>query len=157
MSVIRSFLALLTIGALTACGTAPPPAPAPVAPVPVTQTPVPSPDPEWTLNADALMGLRPVRVLDYLGEPSLMRRDGPVQIALYERSSCVLELVFEEPQLNDGFYIRYINARDRQTARADITPCLAAVMENQPIPEALKDYTETAAPVAEDETTSSIP
>lgn len=99
------------------------PAPEPeTAPVEAETPPPPPPAPE------RLDGLTPVEVLALLGEPGLVRRDGKVQVMLFETETCVLELVFVEPTPDQHFQVRHRAARNRQGDDMDQTACLGDIL-----------------------------
>jgi len=99
------------------------PAPAQeTAPAEVEVPPPPPPSPE------RLDGLTPVEVLALLGEPGLVRRDGKVQVMLFETEACVLELVFVEPTPDQHFQVTHRAARDRQGDDMDQTACLGDIL-----------------------------
>lgn len=87
------------------------------------ETPPPPPP-----SPDRLNGLTPVDVITLLGEPGLVRRDGKVQVMLFETKDCVLELVFVEPSPDDHFHVTHLAARDRQGADTDQTACLTQIL-----------------------------
>ncbi|NVJ98942.1 MAG: hypothetical protein HWE25_12370 [Alphaproteobacteria bacterium] len=107
------------------------PAPEPVAtptepqvqPAPEPATPAPSP-----ANPDRLVGANPKAVIDLMGEPSLMRRDGTVQVMLFETTSCVFEVVFMEPHADAHFAATHLAARTRTGADTDLQACLASIL-----------------------------
>jgi len=114
---------------LAACApeSAPPPqatAPAP-AQMPAAEAPAPKPEPP---NPERLSGLTPREVQALVGEPSLVRREDTVQVMLFEKPSCVLEVVFYEGHPDDYFRAKSISARTRQGEAVDASTCLAAVL-----------------------------
>lgn len=99
----------------------------------------PAPEPQMQALAEAvpsapppepsrLNGLNPRDVMDLMGEPTLMRRDGPVQIMLFENHDCVLEVVFMEPDPDSHFAAKHITARDLDGNASDIQACLIKVL-----------------------------
>lgn len=130
-ALMRSLALTVTATLVSACmgtTTQPPqpvttPAPEPeTTPVEVLAPPPPPPSP------DRLDGLTPVDVLALLGEPGLVRRDGKIQVMLFETDDCVLELVFVEPSPDDHFLVTHLDARDRRGAGTDPTACLTQIL-----------------------------
>lgn len=116
---------------LAACGPAGTEEPAVVAPPPV-ETPAPAPTEEATpfvpVDPDRLTGLTPKDVVSLMGEPGLMRRDGPVQVMLFENHSCVVEIVFMEPDPDAHFQADHVTARDRDGNDTDLQACLTQLL-----------------------------
>ncbi|WP_286829479.1 MULTISPECIES: hypothetical protein [Kordiimonas] len=130
---------LLLMGAagslLAACGPTAVEPPQTQAPEPVVETEQIAPQ-EETLPAapppepERLQGLNPREVVTLLGDPTLVRRDGPVQVMLFENHDCVLEVVFREPNQNEYFQAHYIAARNLDGKTADTQACLMKVLPN---------------------------
>jgi hypothetical protein len=115
--------------------TPPEPVATPAPPPPVTDTapaqtasPTP-PDPS------RLDGLTPVEVIALMGEPGLVRRDGKVQVMLFEGGSCVYELVFIEPDPDAHFEVRHHSARTRRGEDTDAETCLSHILPDGTWPE----------------------
>ena len=72
----------------------------------------------------SLLGETPASVQDKLGPPTLVRRDGPVQVMLYESDHCVLDITFEEPSRNDYFRATHITARTPTGDAVETAPCI---------------------------------
>ncbi len=115
--------------ALSACGPTPEPevqVPAPVAEeAPIAEAPVAKPEPP---KVERLMGLNPREVQALMGEPGLVRRDNDVQVMLFEGPSCVLEVVFYEPDPGEYFQAKYMAARTRTGVETDTDSCLALLL-----------------------------
>lgn len=130
-ALMRSLYLTGIAALLSACMGAATEPPQPVAtPIPAKETPpatvvVEAPPPP---SPDRLDGLTPVDVLALLGEPGLVRRDGKVQVMLFEADDCVLELVFVEPSPDDHFHVTHLAARDRKGADIDQTACLTQIL-----------------------------
>lgn len=123
---------------LAACGPeasveAPPQPVAPAAPVeaaPVEPLPEPEPEPEPIIVDFArIEGQTPADVLAYLGSPTLVRRDDNVQVMIFEADSCVLEVVFYEPDSGDYFRAEHYSARTRAGGDTDMEACARRLLE----------------------------
>jgi len=103
----------------------------PVEPVPAVTAPAhkPSPPPAAP-KPERLSGLNPKQVQALVGEPSLVRRDGTVQIMLFETANCVLEIVFYEANPDAHFIANHLNARNRSGADTDLQACLVNLLPN---------------------------
>jgi len=75
-----------------------------------------------------LTGLNPKQVQAIMGDPSLVRRDGNVQIMLFETQSCVFEIIFYEPNLDAHFIANHMNARNRSGIDIDLQTCLVNLL-----------------------------
>ncbi len=84
----------------------------------------PPPEPE------RLQGLNPQQVITLMGEPSLVRRDGSVQVMLFENETCVFEVVFREPSQHEYFQAHHIAARTLDGHGTDTQACLMKVLPN---------------------------
>ncbi|MCK0070263.1 MULTISPECIES: hypothetical protein [Kordiimonas] len=126
---MRSVLSLSLLILLSACmgGTEEPPQ---------VQTPVvaePEPTPVENIevvlpDAQLIQGHTPRDVQAALGEPSLVRRDGNVQVMLFEQPSCVLEVIFFEKNADDHFRATDINARSLRGETLEADACLASLL-----------------------------
>jgi len=128
-------LPLLLLAACAAPGNNPPPASQPVAPAPAPvpvetlpiekeATPIKLPEP------DRLVGLNPKQVQALVGEPSLVRRDGAVQVMLFETATCVLEIIFYEANPEAHFISNQLNARNRAGTETAPQACLVNLLPN---------------------------
>ncbi len=128
---MRKLFSFSVIALLAACtgNDAPPPQVA-TAPIPeeTVQTPQEEPAPIVLPNTELLIGHTPRTVQSQLGEPNLVRRDGNVQIMLYEASSCVFEVIFYEKNPDEHFRATDINARTAKGYDVDRDECLATVL-----------------------------
>lgn len=99
----------------------------PVDPEPVIAATAEEPEPEPPaprLPAASLMG-QPIHALQaQLGAPSLVRRDGAVQVMLYENATCVLDITLREARPDDYFRAHHITARDTTGADVDADTCI---------------------------------
>ena len=129
------FLPLLLLAACAAPGSIPPPAsqpvavavaPAPVEILPVEEEAAPIKLPE----PDRLAGLNPKQVQALVGEPSLVRRDGAVQVMLFESATCVLEIIFYEANPDAHFIASQLNARNRTGTETELQACLVNLLPN---------------------------
>ena len=76
----------------------------------------------------ALEGLTPRELQDILGGPSLVRRDGSMQILQYGGTACVLDVVFYEASENAHFRAAAIAARDLSGANTEAGACLYGIV-----------------------------
>jgi len=137
--VIRSLP--LTLGLVVAACAAPPPpvaevsAPVVVAAEPV-QAPVP-PEPEvlpavpepLVVDMSRIENQTPTNVVAYLGTPSLVRRDDIVQVMIFETGTCVVEVIFFEPENGDHFRAHRINTRSTSGQDVDTENCVRRQLE----------------------------
>lgn len=128
--------ALILAVLVAACSAAPAPvftsAPTPP-PVETTVTPTLSEPAETVptllpVDLGRIEGATPADVQNYLGAPSLVRRDGPVQAMIFETSSCVFEVIFYEPSNGDHFRAEHIDARSRSGNPADVEACVRTLL-----------------------------
>ena len=115
---------------LAACGPVATPPPAAQAPAPetLTSTTVQVVEPVGLPDPARLMGLNPREVQALVGAPTLVRRDDKVQVMLFENGTCVLEIVYFEPDSDSYFEARHISARTSRGADTDTATCLAALL-----------------------------
>ncbi len=113
------------------------PQPGPVDTPTVTQDSIkpPGPSPQKLVSLppvkpSRLKGLNPKQVQALVGPPSLVRRDGPVQVMLFETKSCVFEVIFFEPQAGAYFRAQQVQARTLRGHDTDAAACLARVLPN---------------------------
>lgn len=132
----KSFFVLFTLLTLSACVGTETPAPdvtvtAPIEekkPAPETAEAVTPEEPEvLPPTRDELMGLSPRHIQETFGEPSLVRRDNAIQIMLYEKNACVLEVIFREPQNAQPFEAVHITARTDKGAEIDTGACITSL------------------------------
>ncbi|WP_262693330.1 hypothetical protein [Kordiimonas aquimaris] len=126
---------------LSACST--PPVTTPAAEIVEPQTPTPislpqeDPAPEPTTPApiivdfDMINGQTPASVQNYLGQPSLVRRDENVQIMIYETDVCVFQVTFYEPANGDHFRAEHTDARTRKGLATDAENCVQQLLSVQ--------------------------
>jgi len=135
-SLPKNFLlAAIAASMLAACGptnqeTPQAQAPAPVVPAeqPATlEATEPTPPPP---HPERLQGLNPQQVITLMGEPSLVRRDGSVQVMLFENETCVFEVVFREPSQHEYFQAHHYAARTLEGDASDALACLMKVLPN---------------------------
>ena len=129
-------LSLLLLAACASPGSNPPPAnqPAekvPTAPAPVEILPVQKEAPPLALpEPGRLSGLNPKQIQALVGEPSLVRRDGHVQVMLFENAACVLEIIFYEANPDAHFIANRLNARNRAGVETNLQACLVNLLPN---------------------------
>jgi hypothetical protein len=128
---------LLLGGCMGATSPAPIPPAAPMAPAPTfapatepTAAPRPAPAPLPAPKPSRLSGLNPKQVQALMGTPSLVRRDGAMQVMLFEQGPCVFEIIFYEPTPDTHFRAEHLNARDRNGTDTDLQTCLVGLLPN---------------------------
>lgn len=138
---MRIAITILFASLLAACTTAPAPEPAQPDPAPepllVTvpdqnEMPEPAPEPEvepLIVNLARLQDQTPADVIDYMGAPTLVRRDENVQVMIFETPRCVVEVVFYEPDNGDHFRSEWLNARLRNGQDTDVEACTREWLE----------------------------
>ncbi len=114
--------------------------PAPAAPVQqasaepveaIKPQPVPEPEPQpIPVDLSRVENQTPADVLSYLGAPSLVRRDENVQVMIFESPSCVVEVIFFEPENGDHFRAHRVNARTRSGQDTDLEACTRQWLES---------------------------
>ncbi len=125
------FLAGLPLLA-AACTTKPAPEPAPAPPVVEEVLPIPEPPPPPPPKPDPadLLGLTPLEAQGLLGEPSLVRWEGPAQVRQFKKADCVFDLYFQEDAPGAAFRIIHMDARSPSGVPADPQSCLIALLPN---------------------------
>ena len=93
-----------------------------------TPLPIAEPPPPPAPEPNRLSGLNPKQVQALMGPPSLVRRDGAVQVMLFETSACVFEIIFYEPTPDTHFRAEQINARSRTGTDTNVQTCLIGVL-----------------------------
>ncbi len=71
----------------------------------------------------------PMSVVAYLGTPTLVRRDDMVQVMIFETGTCVVEIIFYEPDNGDHFRAHRINARSTSGQDVDTENCVRRQLE----------------------------
>lgn len=138
---MRTVTAIMGASLLAACTTAPAPEPAqpdpapeplpvtvPAQSEPVEQAPEPVAAP-LIVNLGRLQDQTPADVIDYMGAPTLVRRDENVQVMIFETPRCVVEVVFYEPDNGDHFRAEWLNARLRNGQDTDVEACTREWLE----------------------------
>lgn len=138
---ISTLAAVFLVGQLTAaCQTAAPvPAPEPepeVAPVVEEAPPAPEPPPPPPPEPEAgdLLKLEPKTVQALLGAPTLVRRDGHVQLMQFSAENCRLDVVFYEDVTGAPFEASHVEARDLAGASIDTDACLSEILGGEDWP-----------------------
>ncbi len=131
----------LTLGLVVAACAAPP---APVADIPdpvVAAAPsvqkpvqpaakeVPAVPEPLAVDMAQIENQTPTNVVAYLGMPSLVRRDEIVQVMIFETGTCVVEVIFFEPENGDHFRAHRVNARSTSSQDVDIENCVRRQLE----------------------------
>ena len=127
---MRSALSLSLLILLSACmgGTEEPPQ-IQTSAIEEAEPTIVQPEPEIILpDAQILQGHTPKDIQTALGEPTLVRRDGNVQVMLFERTACVLEVIFYEKSADDYFRATDINARSVRGETFEADNCLAIIL-----------------------------
>ena len=154
MRAVPALTAVCVAALLTACGGTPPPEagtpqpasdqtaaappPAPAAPeppppraapsTPVERAALPQP-PEPPVNADPAQFLSQGtdRLTRTLGQPTLIRRDGPAEVWQYAGRGCVLDVFFYD-QGGAGFQARHVELRAAGLPESARRACLAEMI-----------------------------
>jgi len=131
----KSSLALGFVLAACATPTAETPAPVIVA-VPMVQQPVqqepetlPAASEPLVVDMARIENQTPTNVIEYLGTPSLVRRDDTVQVMIFETGTCVVEVIFFEPENGDHFRAHRVNARSTSGQDVDTENCVRRQLE----------------------------
>ncbi len=131
----------LTLGLLVAACAAPPapvtevPAPVVVAAAPAQETVQPKPEVRPVVPAPLAVDMTrienqtPTNVIAYLGTPSLVRRDDTVQVMIFETGTCVVEVIFFEPENGDHFRAHRVNTRSTSGQDVDTENCVRRQLE----------------------------
>lgn len=130
--------ALISAAALTVAACSTPQTPAPVqqtaAPIetPPQEVPAPIEEPAGpSVDFSLINGKTPASVQDYLGQPSLVRRDENVQIMIFETDTCVFQVTFYEPSNGDHFRAEHTDARNRKGNAYDPELCVQQLLTTQ--------------------------
>ena len=75
----------------------------------------------------SLMGLSPSEVINRMGKPNLVRRDGLGQIMLFERETCVFDVVFYADNIEAPYLAEHISARTLSGQKRDSQQCLSEI------------------------------
>lgn len=125
---------------VAACATPPPPASdaptplvaaatpvqAPVQPEPEVQPAAPEP---LVVDMARIENQTPTIVIEYLGTPSLVRRDDTVQVMIFETGTCVVEVIFFEPENGDHFRAHRVNTRSTSGQDVNTENCVRRQLE----------------------------
>lgn len=131
MTKIRASQLIIVCSALGACSTPPPPAVIDTAPPDPVQEPVSPTEDTAVVPAvqepviPDLYQLTAADVQLELGVPTLVRRDGAVQIMLYESGFCVLDLTLTETAPGEYYRVQHVAARSPTGAVVDFDACVA--------------------------------
>lgn len=125
---------IIAICALSACTTtetppinSPQTPPAQEAPTAPTEAQIPAPVvPEWTVSD--LEKANPADIQAMLGNPTLVRRDGNVQVMLFETNSCVLDITLLETAPGDYYRAHHITARTKDGSALDANTCISQLL-----------------------------
>jgi len=121
---------LMLAGCATTSADISPATPTPPPPKPTEEAPPKLEKRIIRADSRKLAGLGPVVVQNLLGVPDLLRRDGNVQIALYEQPSCILDLTYFSAAPGTGFALTHVAARTPLGQRADADDCLTDILRN---------------------------
>jgi len=86
-------------------------------------------------DPDRLLGLKPRDVEGVIGEPGLVRKDGPVMVMLFEGSDCVLDVVFREN--GAGHAASSLAARTPHGMDTEVGACLAYLLRENNVARAV--------------------
>jgi len=76
-----------------------------------------------------LLGQSTVQVHDLLGEPRLIRRDGPAEIWQYRASNCILDVFLYDAGADRT--VRHVDLRGPGTAMPDRRACFARMLTDR--------------------------
>ena len=106
-----------------------------------TLTPAPSPAPKpaqrtaprrpvrTVFDPDRLLGMGRDQVVALLGTPSLLRRDPPAELWLYEGQACTAHLFLYQSSSDSDYQVRYFETQvGQQLAGASAGACFAALV-----------------------------
>lgn len=120
------------------------PSAAPTNPVEETSVAAPSPAdatsdvaalPPVNDDPDQFLGATGVEVAAALGEPSLVRKEGPAEIWQYQGPNCILDLFLYAPESGDGpFRVDYIELRNPALTDKRRRACLADMLRARLVP-----------------------
>ncbi len=80
-------------------------------------------------NPDQLLGQSNAEVYALLGEPGLIRRDGPAEIWQYRASDCILDVFLY--QGGNQSTVRHVELRGPGTAMPERRACFARMLTDQ--------------------------
>lgn len=80
-------------------------------------------------DPDQFLGLSGVSVAERLGDPDLLRRDGPAEVRQYRGEACVLD-VFLYPQ-DDALTVKYVELRGASLEPEARRACLASLIRDR--------------------------
>ena len=80
-------------------------------------------------NPDQLLGQSTVQVEALLGEPRLVRRDGPAEIWQYRATNCILDVFLYEG--GPARTVRHVELRGPGTAMPERRACFARMLTDQ--------------------------
>ena len=112
---------------------APPPDAVATQPVQIPDpAPFVAPEPEpLAVDMARIENQTPTNVVSYLGTPTLVRRDGSVQVMIFETGTCVVEVIFYEPANGDHFRAHRVNSRSRSGQDVDTENCVRQQLEQK--------------------------
>lgn len=73
------------------------------------------------------MGLNQAGVTEIIGNPALIRRDGPAEVWLYRGQGCLFD-IFLYRQDDDSFQVRYVELRAPDLPEDKHRACLADII-----------------------------
>lgn len=99
---------------------------------PQPETPAPSAPAPIAVDMTRIENQTPTTVIEYLGTPSLVRRDDTVQVMIFETGTCVVEVIFYEPANGDHFRAHRVNTRSRTGQDVDTETCVRRLLKLTP-------------------------
>ncbi|MCK5041666.1 MAG: hypothetical protein KAR62_05200 [Sphingomonadales bacterium] len=88
-------------------------------------------------EAIRLLDYTPLEVFNWLGTPSLVRRDTRVQVAQFANTHCILDVYFYRPSEQMDFLANHVDARTSNGADFSEDECLATLLGGEGFPEEL--------------------
>jgi len=92
---------------------------------PEAVTPPPPPLP----TTRDVLGLKPLKVSQMLGQPGLIRREKPAEVWQYAGSDCVLHVFLYDDEPSGTFRVDHLEATDLQGAMTSTDSCLAEMVK----------------------------
>ncbi len=88
-------------------------------------------------EAIRLLDYTPLEVFNWLGTPSLVRRDSTIQVAQFANTHCILDVYFYRPSEQMDFLANHVDARTLDGADFSEDECLATLLGGEGFPEEL--------------------
>lgn len=109
-------------------------------PSPATQNPTQSRTANVNVGepqAEQLLNKAPAMVQGFLGQPSLVRHDGNVQVFQFKNQTCVLDVYFYREGAGEGFLANHVDVRTNNGGELEPNTCLKGFFVEGNYPEEL--------------------